>query len=380
MRRVFSSVFATTLTALVSAGAWGHENRATPARWYRGNTHAHTILCGHADSTPEAVAQWYLDRGYHFLCLSEHNRFIDPATVALPPDRRKDFILIPGEEITGTHVHVTGLNVSKLVIPTGHPSRSQTIQTYTDRTRAAGGAPIVNHPNFNWALGASDIRPVKRCYLFELYNGHPAVHNEGDPTKPAERPSTEQMWDALLSDGMVIYGVSSDDAHHFQTKGRDKSNPGRGWVMVRAAELTAKAIADAIDRGDFYSSSGVILKEVHVDEKEYRVAVDEAATAAEVAKPELIPRRLNEAAAAAPLGYRIDFIGPGGKVLRSVAGPRATYQRDEKLPYVRATASLTRKVGGDWVEHYAWTQPAFGDDRRSKAGPEKASHPPDHAH
>src|SRR3954453_17862800 len=83
--------------------------RATAAEpelhWYRGNTHAHTVRCGHADSEPEAVAKWYLDREYNFLCLSEHNQFIDPATVKLPDDRRKDFILVPGEEITGKNVH-----------------------------------------------------------------------------------------------------------------------------------------------------------------------------------------------------------------------------------------------------------------------------------
>ena len=51
--------------------------------WYKGNTHVHTTLCGHADTTPDAVAQWYHDRGYNFLILSEHNKFIDPSTVEL---------------------------------------------------------------------------------------------------------------------------------------------------------------------------------------------------------------------------------------------------------------------------------------------------------
>jgi len=39
--------------------------------WYMGNTHAHTKICGH----------------YNFLILSEHNHFIDPDTVQLPPDK-----------------------------------------------------------------------------------------------------------------------------------------------------------------------------------------------------------------------------------------------------------------------------------------------------
>ena len=83
-------------------------------KWYKGNTHVHTTLCGHADSTPEFVAQWYHDRGYNFLVLSEHNKFIDPTTVKLKGEVRDDFLLLPGEEVTGP-VHSTPMNISRLV-------------------------------------------------------------------------------------------------------------------------------------------------------------------------------------------------------------------------------------------------------------------------
>jgi len=56
------------------------------------------------------------------------------------------------------------------------------------------------------------------------------------------------MWDDLLTDGMVIYGVSSDDVHELKRVGRGRSNPGRGWVMVRAAELTPDAITEALGK------------------------------------------------------------------------------------------------------------------------------------
>jgi hypothetical protein len=359
---------------LSTAAAFAHEGTRDHPRWYRGNTHAHTVLCGHADSTPEAVARWYLDRGYHFLCLSEHNRFIDPATVALPEGRRGDFILVPGEEITGRHVHMTGLNVNKLVVPVDQSGRTGTIQGFTDRARAAAGTPIINHPNFTWALTTADIRPVKRCYLFELYNGHPAVNNEGDAT----RPSTEAMWDELLTDGMVIYGVSSDDAHEFKTSSKDKSNPGRGWVVVRSSELSPGTIAAAIDRGEFYSSSGVMLKDVAVTETEYTVSVDRGATEAEARKPELVGRQATKEAGAAP-GYRIDFIGPGGKVLHTVNDTEATYQRPPGLAYVRAKVTYTREADGALVEHAAWTQPAFGDKRLEGIVRDPAP-APDHGH
>ena len=353
-RLIICLVLSTLVVAAATKGDAPRETRPA-ARWYRGNTHAHTTLCGHADSTPAAVARWYLDHGYHFLCLSEHNRYIDPATVRLPRGRRQDFILIPGEEITGTRVHVTALNTRKLVVPTAHPTRAKTVQAYADRTRAAGGVPIINHPNDNFAVGVSDIRQVRGCRLFELYNAHPYVNNRGD----ARHPSTEGMWDAILSGGMVMFGVASDDAHEFKRRDLDRSNPGRGWVMVRATELTPKAIAAAMDRGDFYATSGVILSEVHVDPREYRVVVDEAATDAEMAKPDPVARRVPASSGARP-GYQIDFIGPGGNVLQSVDGTDATFRRPPGLPYVRAKVTLTRVAnGGKLLQNYAWGQPAF---------------------
>lgn len=52
--------------------------------WYMGNAHAHTKICGYANSSPGVVTKWYHDHGYNFLILSEHNHFIDPDSVILP--------------------------------------------------------------------------------------------------------------------------------------------------------------------------------------------------------------------------------------------------------------------------------------------------------
>ncbi len=107
-------------------------------KWYKGNTHVHTTLCGHADTTPNVVAQWYHDRGYNFLILSEHNKFIDPSTVELKGEVRSDFLLVPGEEVTGP-VHSTAMNVSRLVPwEFKDKNRSKVIQNHVDETRKAG--------------------------------------------------------------------------------------------------------------------------------------------------------------------------------------------------------------------------------------------------
>ncbi len=327
------------------------------AHWYKGNTHAHTQLCGHADSTPEEVARWYLDRDYNFLCLSEHNVYIDPATVPLPADRRSDFILIPGQEVTGPKtIHTTALNTREIV-PWSAATETKTdiIQSHTDLTIHAGGTPILNHPNFGWAVTSADILPVTGLHHFELYNGHPQVHNDGDEN----HPGTEEIWDALLTAGMFVYGVSSDDMHQIKTWGPKVSNPGRGWVMVRAAELTPDAVTAAMRRGDFYASSGVMLRTVRAAGGWYEVVIDAAATRRETASTLLIGRTLEQAVP----GYRIEAIGPGGNIVGSVRGTWARFRVPDGVSYLRCRASYTRAAEGGFEEFNAWTQPVFTDER-----------------
>ncbi len=333
------------------------ESSAAPYQWFRGNTHVHTVLSGHADTSPEAVAKWYLDRDYNFLILSEHNIFIDPKTVKLPADRREDFILIPGEEITGPRaIHTTGMNIDGLVDWTfGDVSKAGGIQSHVDRTIAAGGHPILNHPNFLWALRDKDIVGVKRLHMFELFNGHPQVYNYGDEA----HPSTEEMWDSLLTQGMLIYGVSSDDAHIFQEISPDLTNPGRGWVLVRSRSLDPDAITDAMASGDFYASNGVYLAAYELGRGKYAVKVDVSRTARELTSSILRGKQVAEGTA----GYKIDFIGPEGRILETAIGTEAAFDLSGAPAYVRAKVTFTRQHGEGLEEYYAWGQPFFSDER-----------------
>ncbi|MCB0375986.1 MAG: CehA/McbA family metallohydrolase, partial [Sinomicrobium sp.] len=244
--------------------------------WFKGNTHVHTIICGHADTAPDSVARWYLARDYNFLICSEHNFFIDPDSVQLPPDRRQDFILIPGEEVTGRQaIHTTGMNLKKYVegLPKPSPTETKTemMQHHTDSILLAGGLPILNHPNFVSGAQASDILGVKRLHLFELYNGHPLVYNWGNDI----HKSVEAKWDSLLTAGMLVLGVSSDDAHQFQAWSADDSNPGRGWVMVDSkGVLSADAITQAMAQGNFYATNGVMMTTVAHQPDHYRIEID----------------------------------------------------------------------------------------------------------
>lgn len=350
---------AVALLVLVVSGS--PSAAAQDATWYKGNTHAHTVLSGHGDTSPEQVARWYLDRAYHFLILSEHNQFIRPESVDLPSERRADFILIPGEEVTGHQViHTTAMNIRGLVDWTAeHEHKHEVIQSHVDSTIQAGGTPILNHPNFRWALTTEDVRPVRRLHLFELYNGHPDVYNFGDST----HISTERIWDELLTDGMLIYGVSSDDAHQFQTWGTDISNPGRGWVMVQADTLTPAAVTRAMRGGRFYASSGVLLDEVRRG-RDYAVHVDRDGTRREMGSPYLTGQHVEKG----PPGFEIQFIGPYGELLHTVHDTEATFTIPDGTAYVRSKVIFRRlRSGGGYEASYAWTQPFFMDERAELA-------------
>jgi hypothetical protein len=322
--------------------------------WYKGNTHVHTTLCGHADSTPDFVAQWYHDRGYNFLILSEHNKFIDPSTITLKGEVRDDFLLVPGEEVTGP-VHSTAMNISRLVPwEFKDKNRSKVIQNHVDETRKAGGTLILNHPNFGRPIHGHEISPVKNLYMFELYNAHPGVHSFGN----AHRPSLEILWDALLEKGMTIYGVSSDDAHKLQKWGEKENNPGRGWIMVRSEELTSNALTNSMLQGDFYSSSGVVFDNLVRGANHIELSVNEEETANELASEFLFGRLVSKGAP----GTFIEFIGRGGEILKSVEGTSASCK--VVGDYLRAKVTHRVKKKDNTIrEYYAWTQPVFTDGR-----------------
>jgi hypothetical protein len=324
-------VLLATLIAAEPAGAQARFELqdATGTRWYRGNTHAHTSLTD-GDSSPETVAAWYRSHGYAFLVITDHDQVTDPAGLKHLTDSA--FVLVPGEEVTARHgalpVHVNAIGLASGVAPQAGASVAATLQANVDAVRAAGGVPQANHPNFVWAVDEEDLFGARGLRLFELFNGHPLVNNSGG----GGEPGTEELWDRLLTRGKRIYGVASDDSHHFTEEfAPRRANPGRGWVVVRAAALEPAAIARALDEGMFYSSTGVELEDVAVTRDRIEILIRPA-------HPHF--------------RYRTEFIGAGGRVLQETTANPAVFTLVSPEPYVRA-----KIYGSDGS--VAWVQPLF---------------------
>ena len=84
---------------LLIACATDVHAQAPAARWYKGNTHTHT-LNSDGDSTPDEVVRWYREHGYHFLVLTDHNFLTDVTALNALHGADDQFLVLKGEEVT----------------------------------------------------------------------------------------------------------------------------------------------------------------------------------------------------------------------------------------------------------------------------------------
>ena len=317
------------LTASAGASAQPVQGEA-PLKWFKGNTHTHT-LNSDGDSMPDDVVRWYREQRYHFLFFTDHN-VVTPveglnATAGMP----ERFLIIRGEEVTdqaaGKPVHLNMLGGEGVIAPQGGERVAEALRRNVAAITAARGVISINHPNFGWAMSADDLAGGTGAHLIEIHNGHFMVNNAGG----GGQPGAEVLWDGMLSAGIRIFGVASDDLHQLkQPWAKASARPGLGWVVVRAAQLTAEAILSALASGDFYASTGVELADIRTTDQRLTVTVKEQSFAK----------------------YTIQFIGHGGRLLKEAVASPAQYDITGREGYVRARVL-------DSNGQTAWTQPVF---------------------
>ncbi len=399
--RIYTNADIKRLIALVFfilATLTSQAQNAQGLKWFKGNTHTHSYWSD-GDDFPEMIMDWYKTNGYDFICLSDHNTLAQGEKWKLIPDfpahdrrfreylnkygedwvayeidsakrvrvklktleeyaplfeEKGKFLIIQSEEITDGFekkpVHINAINVKEAILPSGGSSVTEVMQNNLDKVyeqrQRTGQAMFahINHPNFIWGISLQDMMNLNGDRFFEVYNGHPMVHNYGDST----RPGTEEMWDRLLINGIqkrkpLLYGLATDDSHNYLSYSVRNSNPGRGYIMVHARELTAASIIEAMESGNFYSSTGVELEEVLFEKGNLFIRV----------KPE------------AGVTYSIQFIGadrgkdrPG--ILKIVNGTEAKYKIKKRNVYVRANIISSKYQENPFREgdfEKAWVQP-----------------------
>ncbi len=235
------ALIAILLVALVSATRVPPplaSQEQTTARWYKGNTHTHTTESD-GDSTPDVVTR----------LVSRARISVSRAERPQRPDvgRRAERAPRQGRPVSahqgrGSHGQLPrqagahqrsrcrgeGRSAEGLVAPRRppaqcrrHPAARAACRTSTIRT-------------FRWAFSTDELRQVRNTRLLEIFNGHPQVNNLGG----GGVPGLEEVWDAILSSGTLMYGIAVDDAHTFKQPGNPAvAGPGEAgsWSAPRAS-------------------------------------------------------------------------------------------------------------------------------------------------
>lgn len=366
--------------------------------WYKGNLHTHSYWSD-GDDFPESIMEWYKGEGYQFVSLSDHNTLAEGERWKVIPEdslhqaafekylkkygvewvnykldsagRRvvklktydeytklfeesEKFLIIRAEEITdgfeGKPLHMNATNIQSKIEAQGGASVVEVLQNNIDmvlKQREETGVPImphINHPNFHYGINLNDMIALKGERFFEVYNGHPTVHNEGDES----HISTEEMWDkiniAYIKDGKpIMQGLATDDTHHYHAKGKAWSNAGRGWVMVRADSLNAASLIHAMEAGDFYSSTGVTLKEMNFNGNKLSIEID----------------------AEEGVSYATTYVGvkkgaDNSEILSTTDGLKSSFDITDDLLFVRCkvtSSKLQKNPIENLIYEMAWTQP-----------------------
>lgn len=402
--RLFLSIFSISCLPLA---AQDYDTKG----WFKGNTHTHS-LWSDGNDFPEMIFDWYRERGYDFVAMSDHNalqegdkwmdlesirkrqkavgrdavtkaeaRFgkgwlrretrdgkegivlktLDECRAAL--EKPGGFYLLPAEEMSNAGqkrpVHINVLNLDTVIKPVKDDNATprevlrqsmRAIKDYGEKT----GRPVLahlNHPNFQWALTAEDLADVAEGAYFEVYNGHPGINHLGDETRSGD----ENIWDIANTirlaelDLPPLLGFATDDSHTYH--GEDVS-PGRGWVMVGSDELNGDSLVKAMRAGRFYASSGVVLEAIRFDKVKGTLSLEIAPVEGVVYTTAFIGTRKSYDAAAEKTGI--------GDVFATINGNQVTFAMPDDALYLRATVTSSRKHPNpsfpEQMEQ-AWIQP-----------------------
>ena len=198
--------------------------------WQKANLHAHGRAWGgvtNGTQSDEDVVQAYKRRGYAVAGVSNYASIAAFHGVDTLPLYEHGYNIPKGHQLA-----IGARNVVWLDFPFWQTLNQK--QYIIDRVGAAAELVSVNHPNT--AYTDDDMRNLTGYQLMEIVNGPFPV---------------EDLWDAALSSGHVVWALGNDDAH-------DVTNLRRtfiAWNMIDAASASNADIIGALRQGRTYAVS-----------------------------------------------------------------------------------------------------------------------------
>ena len=237
-------------------------------KYFKTNLHTHTKISD-GGLTPQEVKNLYKSKGYSILCLTDHDVVVDHSDM-----NEEDFLMLTGAEydITQTdgskaykktyHLNFIAKRPDLLWQPFANEKYRDEVRPYLEkaeienmtrvhdpdainaiiaRANEKGHLVMYNHPV--WSLqDYTDYAPLTGLWGMELNNNECVYVGYDDACNSI-------VYRDLMNLHGSIFPVCSDDSHA-------TVSAGGGWIMVGAEKLEYGSVIEAMEKGDFYASTG----------------------------------------------------------------------------------------------------------------------------
>lgn len=256
-------------------------------KYFRTNLHSHTNITD-ASATPEQMKDFYKKRGYQVLCISDHNVIIDFSEL-----NDEDFLMLTGAEFNVNEVNFSRghsksahfnfiakrpdnlwqpfryqkeWNAAEYLAKADIDNMSQehsadAINAMIKEANRRGFLVMYNHPQ--WSLHSyEDYSKFEGLWGMELCNGGSASYGDRD---------NGNVYRELLNLGNRLFPVGADDSH-------SERGVALAWIMLGAEKLEYGSVIDALEKGDFYASTGAEIYDLYMEGTELHFRCSDAAS------------------------------------------------------------------------------------------------------
>lgn len=267
--------------------------------FYKVNLHCHTTVSD-GRLTPAQVKDLYVRHGYSAIAFTDHNMQVTHPE--LKDDRFIPLIGVeynvnqpgyPGKQFKTCHFCLVSLEedapnppcfseeyinkkyVNNLFMADYDPDCIRFVREYTPEcvntmikaARDAGYFVTYNHPSWS-RENFGDYMKYEGMNAMEIANNSCLSMGYND--------YNDRVYDDMLRGGKRIFCIATDDNHNKHPEGDPECDSLGGWTVIKAEKLEYRALTFALEKGNFYASTGPEIRELWYEDGVLHVGCSEA--------------------------------------------------------------------------------------------------------
>jgi predicted metal-dependent phosphoesterase TrpH len=181
--------------------------------------HIHSDYSEDGNGSPKDLIKSIQKKGLHGMAITDHNTI--KGSLKAIKEAPKNFLIIPGIEISTSEGHIIGLNVKEMI------QRGLTSEETVDKIIELGGTPIVPHLYRN-------MSGIKKDKLMKFHSKISAIEVFNSCSVPQSNLKTAEIAQALK-----LGGTGGSDSHL-------PIYAGYGYTIVNTTDISADTVISEI--------------------------------------------------------------------------------------------------------------------------------------